>query len=466
VSGLTARVRPAASGNAPWLLLSVLVGGTLGVATARAPLLGVALIALPGVALLFLRPAWLPPVLVVTVFAESLEVGGLTISRLSAPLALAVVLARLATTGVPRYPRRELLWAVTAYVGFAFASALWTVNPDNSLLEGGTGSALASLALSLVYMGAFAVLVETRDDLRRLGVTVWVVAVVLGVVAIVQYLAGYDRAVAYAGDANFFAALQVIALPTCLLVAAQAERAGQRLVGLLGVGIVVGSVLTTLSRGGILALLGVIALMALLPARVIFRSRRFKRIALTATGIGAAVLLVVAFGDIQARGESLFNTAEGGSGRANLWRAAIAGWEEHQLRGLGYGAFTNESNDLLRRTPGVDFDAYRLRESGQVAHSAYLGTLVELGVIGLALLLGVLASLVTTLRWAARTARRQSDQLVAAAAQALLVSVAGFVVVSFFLSTETDRGLWVLLGTAIALARIAATRAKMPPDPR
>jgi hypothetical protein len=87
---------------------------------------------------------------------------------------------------------------------------------------------------------------------------------------------------------------------------------------------------------------------------------------------------------------------------------------------------------------------------------------VELGVIGLALFLAVLAALVTSLRGAARTASDRSDLLVAGAAQALLVSVGGFVLVSIFLSTETDRGLWVLLGMGLALARIAGTPAKMP----
>jgi hypothetical protein len=35
----------------------------------------------------------------------------------------------------------------------------------------------------------------------------------------------------------------------------------------------------------------------------------------------------------------------------------------------------------------------------------------------------------------------------------------GFLVISVFLSTETDRALWVLLGVALALARIAASPA-------
>jgi O-antigen ligase len=449
------------AGSAAWLGAAVLTGAVLGVGTAVAPMVGVGLITAPAVAWLFLRPAWLPPVLVVTVFAESLKIGGLTVSRLSAPLALAVLLTRLVTAGTPRFPRHEVLWAVAAYVAFAFASAIWTVNLDDSFQEGGTGFVLASLTLSLVYMAAVAILVETREDLRRLGVTVWIVAVALGAVAIGQYLAGVDRAVAYAGDANFFAAVQVLALPVCLIVASQVARAGLRLVALLGVAVVVGSVLVSLSRGGVLALLGVLALIAFQPARVMFRSRGAKRLALLAAAVGAAVLLWAAYADLESRSESLFTTAEGGSGRANLWRAANTAWQQQPVRGIGYGAFPNVSNDLMRQTPGVDFSAYRLRQSGQVAHSAYLGSLAELGVIGLALFMLVLVSAVTTLRAAARTALARSDAFVAAAAQALLVAMGGFLLISVFLSTETDRALWVLLGVALALARIAASPASI-----
>lgn len=453
---------PRGQGMAPWLAAGVGAGALVGVGTAIHPLLGVGVLVLPGIAWLFVRPQLLPPVLIVTVFAESLELGGLTISRLSGPLALAIVIAYLVTRGLPSFPRREVLWAVTAYTAFAFASTIWTINPDDSFQDSGTGFALASLALSLIYMASFAILVESRADLRRLAVTVWCVAVALGAVAIGQYLAGFERAVAYSGDANFFAALQVLALPVCFVVAAHSERAAFRFVALLGVAIVVGSVLVTLSRGGLLAMLGVLALIALQPARVMFRSPGAKRLALLAAVIGGGALMLAAFSDLEARSESLFNTAEGGSGRANLWRAAMTGWEEHPLRGMGYGSFPNESTRLLRQTPGVNFSAYRIRRGGQVAHSAYLGTLAELGVIGLALFLVVIVSVVVTLRWASREARAGPDPIVAAAAQALLVAMAGFLLVSAFLSTETDRGIWVLLGLSLALARIAASPAKMP----
>lgn len=440
-----------------WVAAVLVSGVAFGVlAAAEPPKVAIAVAVLPAVLVVLVRPEWLPSLLTVTLFVESLSIGGLVVSRLAGPLALAVVLIRVTSSRWPAFPRRWILWAVAGYVVWAFASILWTVNPDNSLAEGGTGFAIASLALSLSYMAAFAFLVETRDDLRRLGVTVWAVAVIVGLVAILQYVAsGYSRAVAYEGDANFFAALQVISIPICVVVASKFTDKRMRAIGFAGVAIIVGSVFASLSRGGLLALVGVIILLAFQPYRFLFRSRSDKKIALIAILIGAGVLFYGAYGDLVARGESLFTTADGGSGRTNLWSAAETGWREHEVRGLGYGAFPSQSNRLLLATPGVNFSAYKLRSTGQVAHSAYVGTLVELGVVGVVLFLGVLVALFRTTLWARRRAIANGDDLVAAAATAMLIAIAGFLMVSVFLSTETDRSLWVMLGFSLALVRIA-----------
>lgn len=440
-----------------WASMVFVAGAIAGmVAVAAPPKAAIALVALPAVIAVVIKPRWLPPLLVVTLFIESLSVAGLAVSRLAGPLALVVVLVRLTAGSWPTFPRKSIFWAVGAYVVWAFASVIWTVNPDNSFDSTGTGYAVASLALSLSYMAAFAVLVENRSDLRRLGVTIWATAALVGLVAIAQYLlSGYGRAVAYEGDANFFAALQVISLPACVVVAGRLGSRRLRAIGYLGAAIVVGSVFVSLSRGGLLALVGVVLLVAIQPYHVMFRSQGDKKIALIAILLGAGVLFYGAYGDLVQRGESLFTTADGGSGRTNLWRAAETGWQEHEVHGLGYGAFPSQSNRLLLRSSGVDFSAYRLRYTGQVTHSAYIGTLVELGVVGAALLVAMLVALINGARWSRREALRADDDLVASAATALVIAIAGFMVLSIFLSTETDRSFWVMLGLTLAMGRIA-----------
>lgn len=406
-----------------------------------------------------LRPELLPLLLIATVFAESLSVGGLAISRLAAPLALLVLVIHVVRRRPVRLPDGPVLWAVGAYVAWAVVSVLWTVNPSDAFEEGGTGFAYASLAISLIYLLAFAVLVDSDRDLRRLGAGIWALAVLAGTVAIGQYvLGGYNRGVAYQGDANFFAALQVLAIPVCIVVAGRQRTPLGRLLGYLGVGLVVGSVVVSLSRGGLIALFAVLLLVAAQPHRFMFRSAGDKRVALIAAGLGAALLFYGAFTDLAARSESLFTTADEGSGRVNLWRAAESGWREHEIRGLGYGAFPSQSNRLLLGTPGVNFRAYKLRSGGQVAHNAYIGSVAELGVVGLLLFVMVLLALFRSVRRSRMAAAAIGDRDLASACTVTMIAVLGFALVSVFLSTETDRSLWVMLGLVIAMQRIARTR--------
>ncbi|MDQ6914817.1 MAG: O-antigen ligase family protein [Actinomycetota bacterium] len=439
-----------------WVALAGLLGAAAGMGAGVDPKVTVvAVVGIAALIALFLRPDWVPAALIVTMFMEGIALGGVQITRLVAPLAAAIVLIRLAAGGAVRFPRRSVLLAVGAYSAWAFASVLWTVNPDSSFSQNGTGYALASLALSVVFLFAMAVLVESRRDVRRVMAVMWLMSVLAGLVAIGEFATGAQRAVGYTGDANFFAATQVIALPIGVALSGQIEERGKRLVVLLGTAVAIGSIFTSLSRGGILALSAVLLVLAFQPASQIFRARARKRAFFLTAVVGGAVLLSFSYGALSARTSSLFQTKEGGSGRTYLWKAALTGFKEHPGHGLGFGAFDSQSNFLLERTPGVDFSSYRLRQTGQVVHNAYLSSLTELGVLGLALFLAMFGTTFATLRRVARRAEADDDPPVAALARALILSLAGFMLVSIFLSSETDRALWVVMGLALALGRLA-----------
>ena len=74
--------------------------------------------------------------------------------------------------------------------------------------------------------------------------------------------------------------------------------------------------------------------------------------------------------------------------------------------------------------------------------------------IGAALFIGLLATLAYTLRSTARRARALGSPLLFAFTRALMLGFAGFAFTSIFLSTETDRTLWVLIGLTVALPRV------------
>jgi O-antigen ligase len=439
----------------PWVVAAAVLGIGIGVATALAQTtIAVIIVMLPVLFVLLLRLDWIPVLLIATVFGEAVQSGSVTASRAVAPLVVFAMVLGLPGRERVRLPRVGLLLVVIAYCSWAFASALWTVNPDNSLTLGGTGYALAQLAISLVMMVAMVMFVRFEVDLRRLLWAAWLLASITGLISIAQYVGGDSRSVGVSGDANFFAALQVVALPFSALLAIEMRNNRKRAIILVGIAVAVGSIITSLSRGGILALVAVFLLLTLQPARGFFRTRARKRLFLLCVTVGAGILLAASYSALSARTSSLFNGGDQGSGRTNLWRAAINGWHQHEVRGLGLGAFIGQSNKLLLETPGVNFSDYNLRSTGQYVHNAYLESLVEVGMIGAALFLGLLAAAAVSLRKSARRAQAAGLLFSAAFGRAMLLSLAGFALTSIFLSTETDRTLWVLIGLSLALPRV------------
>jgi O-antigen ligase len=440
---------------AAWIAAAIALGLILGLMVAlQQTTYALGVVLLPCVVALFLRPEWLPPVLMVTVFGEALSTGSVTLSRIGGPLALVIMVFALPSRRRMRLPKTGLIVAVVFYSAWALASALWTVNPYSGLSQGGTGYALAALSLSVIYMLAFIMFVRTERDIRRLMWVTWLLSTITGMVSVAQYASGYSRAVGVSGDANFFAALQVVVLPIGALLAIEVRKTRSRVIILVGLAVAVGSIITSLSRGGILALAAVFVMLSFQPAKAFFRTPARKRAFMAFVVLGAGVLLIASFSSLSARASTIFNTADGGSGRTNLWRSAITGWEEQPVTGIGFGAFIGQSNRLLLRTPGVDFSQYDLRSTGQYVHNAYLETLTELGVIGAALFVAMLASMAYTLRATARRARSLGSPLLFAFTRALMLGFAGWAFTSIFLSAETDHTLYVLIGLTVALPRV------------
>jgi O-antigen ligase len=87
-------------------------------------------------------------------------------------------------------------------------------------------------------------------------------------------------------------------------------------------------------------------------------------------------------------------------------------------------------------------------------HNAYLESLTERGVIGLALFLAILATAAVSLLATARRAARAGALFLSSFTRALLLSLTGFAFTSIFLSTETDRIFWILLGLTLAVPRV------------
>jgi O-antigen ligase len=452
----TAR-RAAVAGSAAWALAAALLGAAAGAAAAVNDRVTFALAVGVACAVALLRtPALLLSVLAASVFLDAVDVG-VPLSRALAPLALVVVIA-VAAARRPAPAPAPLRWTA-AYAGWALASAAWTIS------TGATGFQVLSLAIALVYMAAFAVLIASERDLRRCLEAFVFTAVVVAVIAILAFvghvpsLTQGGRAFGLSGDPNFFAMYQVMAIPLALALLAEAGGSRRRLL-YAGIAVLVLSIFASASRGGLLSLGAIAALMLLAPARSLFDSHRQKLAILAALVVAGFGAVAVTGSAVTSRVESLNSADTTGSGRTALWRAAHTSIDERPLLGLGYGAFPDAVQDLLRRTPGIDFRHIELHpDKGSEAHDVYISTLAELGAPGLVLLLGLLVATARELRRVAATARRAGAHLLARTADALLLSLAGWSVASLFLTTESSRALWIVVGIAVALPRLVNARA-------
>jgi hypothetical protein len=427
-----------------------------GLASVAALILGTAVTINPTAAILIavaaalvptigLRPSVLLPLLVGTVFLSVVAVGGVTIGRVMAPIAVFVAVAALVRGTTSLQLAAPFAWGI-AFALWALASGFWTVN------LGGTVFQLSSLAIALAYMFAFATLLASEAALRMLLYVIAGVALAVGIVAI---LSSQVRAQGISGDANEFAAVEIVALPLVIVLAATVRPGMGRLFAYAVVGVIVLAVFASLSRGGIMTLALVMALVLLVPARTFFHSRRQKAIVLICLVAAVTAAYKSSGAALAPRIDAVFAGEDTtGSGRLNAWKAAWTSIQERPLLGLGYGAFDPSANELMLRTSGVDLSNQRLRPGGLKAHSTYIGLTAELGVLGIILFVGLVVSTARLLLRVARKAREREEWFLARCSTALAISLAGWCASSLFLSADTSRPLWIIVGLSLALARL------------
>ena len=106
----------------------------VGLLAATSPQLAVAgFVAVVAVPAAVLRPKVITHVLVASIFAQSITIKGLTVSRLVAPLAVLAVLAQLINAPVRLREAEYTLSAVAAYALLALASVFWTLSLPETL---------------------------------------------------------------------------------------------------------------------------------------------------------------------------------------------------------------------------------------------------------------------------------------------------------------------------------------------
>jgi O-antigen ligase len=460
------------SGQAP--LTWVAIGCSLAVVEALAVQIdwqmGVAVAAGVGFTLALLARPWLIlPLAITTIFLEHLTFANMAVTRILAPPALLLVLAEI-LRGRARIRVDLPFLCAGAYVVWAIASGMWTTSGE------GTRFLLQSLAIALVYLIAFAALLNTERELRGL-LYVWsFVAAILGALSVFAFgdmlkiphldLTQAGRSQGGVGDPDFFAGMQLVTVPLTLVLASDARNKTVRVLLYAATLCLLASTFTSLSRGGFIGIvvLGIFFL-ASKPERL-FNSRQEKALALFVVAVGMVGFFSRPWlrQEIVTRAESIYapknKDEQSGAGRTNLWKTAAKQARDHPIGGIGYGTFPHVSQELLYQTPGVDTEIIQERAAGHnlVAHNTYLGTAAELGIVGVLIYLSVIISTAMLLARTARRAVRLGAPFVGRVAHALLLGLAAWSVTSVFLSAETSRMFWVIVALSLALP-------KMIPEP-
>lgn len=456
------RAHPGSVLPAALLLLGAAAVGAL--ATIQVALAAAAVAAVAVAVVVAWDVASLPYLLVFTMFVESLSLGpGLRVGRLAGGLALLVLFVTLLTRGRGGLRWSPLLATALAYGLWMVSSIFWALSPSTVPAQ------TFSYLLSGAYMLTFAVLVRAPEQLHRIARTLAFGSAVFGLVAF-AYFARHTasaasandvsgRAAGLQGDPNYFAVYQVVALPATLILAAYARDTWRRLVYYGIIGVIVLSVVSSLSRTGLLAMTAAVLLTMVLPWRIFFHRRGQKATYFVALLAAAAIAGVAGSAQLVQRFQTILDPNAAGSyrgaGRQDLWRAALHGWRaNNELLGMGSGNFRFYSLDLLQATPGVDTTQNYVRPNREV-HNAYLENLVDLGIVGLTLFVSLLALTARSLVVTFRRARVAGDLVVQRFALGFLVSLTGYTVSGFFLSNQLAKVVWILVGLALALDTIS-----------
>jgi O-antigen ligase len=452
----SARALPRASWSA--ILACLLAACLIGLLAATSPLLGLgAVLALALVAVVVADLALGIIVFAVVSFSANLNLG--TAATGGKLVGFVVLLSWLASMANGRRTGRRNLVAderglvvlALLFLSWNVLSAAWAQSPHTAL-SGSSRYAMNLALLPIVYTG-----VRSMRHLR------WVAAAfVAGALLSVAYGAlagandpGTSRLAGALGDANETAMALVAAATLAVALAPSARRGSLARAAFIAGGVAaLAGIIATGSRGGYVAL----AVTGAVAVAVADRWRG-RALALVLTGAAIGVVWFVALAPADTKQHVL---SDNSSGRATLWLLAERAIAANPVAGLGTNNFYLDSGQFLIQ-PGTTTGAKLVVIDPHVAHNVYLELWADLGIVGLALFLSLVAAALRCALRAARALRRAGRTADELLARGLVLAIVGMLAADFFISDMYSKQLWLLV--ALCPALLAAARdATSSPD--
>lgn len=353
--------------------------------------------------------------------SPSTMVGAILIVVLGVEVVAARATVRVLSPTVP-------VWLL--FTGWAALTVVWSVNVRATFSD-----LLLLVSLVTLYL-LVAVSPFSRRDLRNLEHGALTGGVVVGLYASAQILTGAittGDSVRLStgegsGDPNILAASLMLPIAIALGRALHATSGGRRALYLVSAGIPVVAVVLTASRGALVTMA-----ILLLVLGITGGSRRsalfYGAVPLV---VAVAVLALGPSGTLErivGKGDS--------SGRSGIWKIAVSECPEYCAFGSGWGTFADVHQEALLNDPRATGRALRFE-----SHNIFIGTGIELGIIGVMLLA---AGLWLAIRGAARLPRSVRGPPLAA--------ITALVIANVFLNNLEFKYFWlVLIYAAITIA--------------
>jgi len=390
--------------------------------------------------------------------------GGLSLDKAAGLLLAVAWLARFSTKQSERDFFAEfplLTWAGAAFLAWAVLSLLWVTDSGAGI------SAIARYVPDMLLLPIACMAIRTRRDLIIVLTAIVIGAVIAAAFGILEPpdATGLseiaERATGTIGDPNELAAALLLGLGVGAgLALSRGQSLALRLGGAMAIPICAMGIFLSLSRGGLIAL-GI-----LLVAGPVLGGRWRGVLACFLVLIAVAgVLYFTQVASLPAR--ERVTTADGGSGRSDLWTIGLRMVKAHPLEGVGVGNFQILSPDYVLQ-PGVLKRTDLIFASvPKITHNTYLEVTTEMGIPGLLLFMLIVMGSLSCALQAARLWSTSGDVGMEALARGALLALIGMLVADFFISQTYDKLLWIMLAIGpamLALARREAQSSDLSPS--
>lgn len=239
------------------------------------------------------------------------------------------------------------------------------------------------------------------------------------------------------GDPNYFTLSAVLCIPLAFALMQERRPRWLRPFAATCLILMILAVTVAASRGGFLGLLSAFLF-------VLWRSRQRARNFVILACLIVPLSIVAPISPLARLISPTRSDAEAEDSRYVLWSAGLRMFQENWLTGVGVGNFKPLAPAY--QEPGKTVKA--------IAHNTYIQVSAELGIVGLALFVGVLAAGFRSLQRTAALALRLRSSLLYHSATGIQGGLIGYAVGAFFVSAEYQRLLWFMIFMSICLSQL------------